>query len=75
MNVIAVKKIIAELSTSRYYGLCLEIGTKCDRRYCVNLNKAAQMQVDEDAQVLQVSDSDSLGTCWIDTNEIASISI
>lgn len=37
MKVQAVKKMVEELSKSAYKGMCFEIGTKCDRRFSVEL--------------------------------------
>lgn len=72
MKVTAVKKIVEELSKPAYKGTCFEIGTKCDRRFSIELlSDNIKMEVDTDNEVLEITGDTDFGTCWIDTNEIA----
>lgn len=72
MKVETVKKIVEELSKPAYKGTCFEIGTKCDRRFSIELlSDNIQMTVDVDDEVLTITGDTDSGPSWIDTNEIA----
>lgn len=72
MKIEAVKKIVGELSKPAYKGTCFEIGTKCDRRFSIELlSDNIQMVVDVDNEILTITGDADFGTRWIDTNEIA----